>query len=175
MLAIESAFAAPVSCSAIRKSEAVRTPRASPFGMSSVVGLPAPMQSATWSKPVRERVLERQRAAEAHAAVQRELAAALEQQADQLEEVLVPAHGDAVLGDAAEARHHALVERLVQLIDVADRARTARACRRRRRPRPAAGSGSIFRPSMPTTVWPSFIRWCARLNPAGPMPTTSTR
>ncbi len=22
----------------------------------------------------------------------------------------------------------------------------------------AAGSGSIFRPSMPTTVWPSFIR-----------------
>ncbi len=51
MLAIESRLAAPVSCSAIRKSEAVRTPRASPFGMSSVVGLPAPMQSATWSKP----------------------------------------------------------------------------------------------------------------------------
>ena len=34
--------AAPVSCSPMRKSEAVRTPRASPLGMSSTVGLPAP-------------------------------------------------------------------------------------------------------------------------------------
>ena len=45
--AIESVFAAPVSCRAIRKSEAVRTPRARPFGMSSTVGLPAPSASAT--------------------------------------------------------------------------------------------------------------------------------
>ena len=43
---MESAFAAPVSCSAIKKSEAVRTPRASPLGMSKVVGLPAPMHKA---------------------------------------------------------------------------------------------------------------------------------
>ena len=28
---------------------------------------------------------------------------------------------------------------------------------------------------MPTTVWPSFSRWCASVNPAGPMPTTSAR
>ena len=121
MLAIESAFAAPVSCSAIRKSDAVRTPRARPLGMSSVVGLPAPMQSATWSKPMRHRVVERQRAAEAHAAEHREFVAALEQQPDELEEVLVPAHRDAVFGDAAEAGHHAVVERLVEFVDVADR------------------------------------------------------
>ena len=84
--------------------------------------------------------------------------AALEQQANDLEEVLVPAHGDAVLGDAAEARHHAIVERLEQLVDVADRReRHARAVVRRRR-KVAAASGSILSPSMPTTVWPSFIR-----------------
>ena len=101
--------------------------------------------------------------------------APLEQQADHLEEVLVPAHRDAVLGDAAEARHHAL-------------RRAARAARRCRRigsngtrspsgstPESAASSGSILRPSMPTTVWPSFIRWCASVKPAGPRPTTSTR
>ena len=37
----------------------------------------------------------------------------LQQQADDLQEVLVPADGDAVLGDAAEPRHHAVVERFV--------------------------------------------------------------
>ena len=42
-------------------------------------------------------------------------------------------------------------------------------------PDSAGSSGSILRPSMPTTVWPSFSRWCASVNPAGPMPTTSTR
>ncbi|MFO1218061.1 MAG: hypothetical protein U1E89_06690 [Burkholderiaceae bacterium] len=47
MFASESLRAAPVNCSAIRKSLAVRTPRASPLGMSSVVGLPAPIASAT--------------------------------------------------------------------------------------------------------------------------------
>jgi hypothetical protein len=46
MFAIESAFAAPVSWSAIRKSEAVRTPCARPFGNSSTVGRPAPAASA---------------------------------------------------------------------------------------------------------------------------------
>ena len=52
--------------------------------------------------------------------------------------------------------------------------RHALAVRRPRR-RARGGSGSIFSPSMPTTVWPSFIRWCASVKPAGPMPTTSTR
>ena len=56
-----------------------------------------------------------QGAAEAHAAEHRELAPPLEQQADDLEEILVPAHGDAVFRDAAEAGHHAAVEILAQL------------------------------------------------------------
>jgi len=42
----ERALAAPVSCRAIRKSEAWRTPRASPFFMSTIVGRPAPIASA---------------------------------------------------------------------------------------------------------------------------------
>ena len=46
-----SALAAPVSCRAIRKSDACRTPRARPFAIGTTVGLPAPMHSAMWSKP----------------------------------------------------------------------------------------------------------------------------
>ena len=57
MLAIESALAAPVSCSAIRKSEAVRTPRASPLGMSSTVGRPAPMRERDVVEAQREGVV----------------------------------------------------------------------------------------------------------------------
>ena len=63
----------------------------------------------------------RQRAAEAHAAEHRERVAPLQQQPDHLQEVLVPAHRDAVLGDAAEAGHDAVVELLLQLRDIADR------------------------------------------------------
>ncbi len=50
------------------------------------------------------------------------------------------------------------------------------ACRlpRASMPETSASSGSILSPSMPTTVWPSFMRWCASVNPAGPSPTTST-
>ncbi len=69
-------FAAPVSCSAIRKSEAMRTPRARPLGIAICVGLPAPAHSAMWSKPSVERILDGDRAAEAHAAIHRELRAA---------------------------------------------------------------------------------------------------
>ncbi len=69
----------------------------------------------------RERALGVERAAEAHAAEEREPVAALEQQPDDLEEILVPAHRDPVLGDAAESRHHAIVERLVERRGVADR------------------------------------------------------
>ena len=68
-----------------------------------------------------ESVFRRDRAAEAHAAEHRELRAAFKQQAHHLEEVLVPAHGDAVLGHAAEACHDTLVQRLVDLADFADR------------------------------------------------------
>ncbi len=50
--AIDSSRAAPVSCSAMRKSDAVRTPRTRPLGMSSTVGLPAPAASAIWSNPI---------------------------------------------------------------------------------------------------------------------------
>ena len=121
MLAMVSRLAAPVSCSAIRKSDAVRTPLARPLGRSSTVGLPAPVASAMWSKPMRERAGVVERAAEAHAAVQREAVAPLEQQADHLEEVLVPAHGDAVFGHAAEAGHQAVVERLDEVAHVANR------------------------------------------------------
>ena len=59
--------------------------------------------------------------------------------------------------------------------DVADRLERHARRRRAATPDSGGGSGSILRPSMPTTVWPSFIRWCASVNPAGPMPTTSTR
>ena len=68
-----------------------------------------------------EGVLDRDRAAEAHAAEHRELRAPLEQQPHHLEVVLVPANGDAVLGDAAEARHRAVAEILAQGGDVLHR------------------------------------------------------
>ena len=57
MFAIESRFAAPVSCSAIRKSDAVRTPRARPFGRSSTVGLPGADRQRDVIEAERERVL----------------------------------------------------------------------------------------------------------------------
>ena len=99
----------------------------------------------------RERAVAGQRAAEAHAAEQRVARAPRQQHADDLEEILVPAHGDAVLGDAAEARHHALVERLLEHGEVAQRREGAVR-------QGLSGSGSILRPSIATTVWPSFRR-----------------
>ena len=45
----------------------------------------------------------------------------LQQQAHQLQVVLVPPHGDAVLGHAAEAGHHAVVEVLEQPLRIAHR------------------------------------------------------
>ena len=62
----------------------------------------------------RKGTLDVERPAETRAAVQREAVAPLQQQADDLEEVLVPADSDAVLGDAAETRHHPVVERFGQ-------------------------------------------------------------
>ena len=51
MLAMVSGLAAPVRCSAIKKSLAARTPLASPLGSGNTVGLPAPAANATWSNP----------------------------------------------------------------------------------------------------------------------------
>ncbi len=83
-----------------------------------------------------ERAVGVDRAAEAHAAEHRETVATLEQQADHLEKALVPAHGDPVLGDATESRHHAIVERLLEHREVADRLeRLALAGRRHTRKR----------------------------------------
>jgi hypothetical protein len=66
-------------------------------------------------------VVERQRPAEAHAAMHRERRAPFQQQPDEFQEVLVPAHGDPVLGHAAETGEHARVQVLAQRRDVADR------------------------------------------------------
>ena len=68
-----------------------------------------------------ERLVEPERAAEAHAADHGEGRAPLQQQAHDLEEVLVPAHGDAVFGDAAEAGHDPLRQVLAELRHVAHR------------------------------------------------------
>ena len=68
-----------------------------------------------------ERAFRVERAAETHAAEQRVTIAPFEQDADELQEILVPAHRDAVFGDTAKACHHAIVERLVQRCDIADR------------------------------------------------------
>ena len=97
--------------------------------------------------PARTRSSMVERAAEAHAAEHGEFAAPLEQQADELQEILVPAHGDAVFGDAAEAGHDAVVEPLVELLHVADRAERHARRRARRRRRSRRGSGSILSPS----------------------------
>ncbi len=111
-------------------------------------------------------IVHRQRgaAAEADAAEMGEFVGApLQQQAHHLQVVLVPADGDAVLGHAAEPGHDAVVEVFEHRLDVAHR-----------RCYGSKPSGSIFRPSIATMVWPSFIRWCARVNPAGPRPTIRT-
>ena len=68
-------------------------------------------------------VFERDTAAEAHAAVGAEGALAQQGEVDDLEKVLVPAHGDAVLRDAAEAAHGARVEILVERAEITHRLR----------------------------------------------------
>jgi hypothetical protein len=100
--------------------------------------------------------------------------APLQQQAHHLQEVLVPAHGDAVFGDAAEAGHARGRRDSRTASHVFDRLEGHAARPSAVDARQRLGSGSIFSPSMPTTPWPSFIRWCASVKPAGPMPTTST-
>ena len=69
---------------------------------------------------VGEGVLDGERSAEADAAEHAEALPPLQLQPDELQEVLVPARGDAVFGDAAEARHDPVVEVLVERFDVPD-------------------------------------------------------
>ncbi len=85
------------------------------------------------------RVFDRQRAAEADAAVDAELVTARQRQVNQREEVLVPAHRDAVLGHTAEALEHAVVERTVDLAPVCESVEARDRIRRSGRP-PAARS-----------------------------------
>ena len=78
-----------------------------------------------------EGTVDRERAAKTHTSEHREFAPSFQQQADELEEILVPAHGDAVFGHPAKARHDARIERLTQFRGVADRTE------------PRAGAGDV--------------------------------
>ena len=93
--------------------------------MSMIVGPPGAGGDGDVVDAHRPRFVHRQRAAEADAAVDAQLVAPRQRQVDQRQEVLVPADGDAVLGDAAEAFEHALVERPIDLAPVANRPRRA--------------------------------------------------
>ncbi len=66
-------------------------------------------------------VVDGDRAAETHAAKHAEFGAALEQETDDLQKIFVPANGYAIFRHAAKAGHHAVVQRFVQLIHVANR------------------------------------------------------
>ena len=70
-----SAFPAPVSCSAMRKSLAILTPRIRLFFMDTSVGLPAPAAMHTWSNPYAQASSTRHRPAEADAVIQAEMLA----------------------------------------------------------------------------------------------------
>ena len=79
------------------------------------VGRPAPAHNAMWSKPIANAlstVIVPPKRTPPNIA---NSGAALQQQPDDFEEVLVPADRDAVFGHAAEARHHAVVEGFAQL------------------------------------------------------------
>jgi hypothetical protein len=67
-----------------------------------------------------ERAFDGESATETHAAEHCELAPAFQQQPDDLQEILVPADRDPVLGHSAEARHYAVVQRLINLANIAD-------------------------------------------------------
>src|SRR5665647_2499926 len=92
---------APVSWSAMRKSEAFLTPRMRLFFIVMSVGFPA------------------------RAAVDAQRPSPCEVQVQHVEEVFVPPYGDAVLGDAAEARQGALVETAEERLRIADQLRRA--------------------------------------------------
>src|SRR5262249_11208605 len=64
--------------------------------------------------------VDRNRAAKAHTAIHREVNPALEQKAHDLQEILVPANGNAVFGDAPKPSHHPVVEPFDEAHDIAD-------------------------------------------------------
>ena len=156
MFAMESGLAAPVSCSAIRKSEAARTPRASPFGMSSTVGPPAPTHSAIWSKPIRH--------ASSGVSVPPKrtppnIAKALRRSTSRRISFRKFLSQRTVMPYSATPPKPAITRASSGSIS----ARTSRTGAKATRwpwstPASSGASGSIFSPSMPTTVWPSFIR-----------------
>jgi hypothetical protein len=122
----------------------------------------------------REGALRIERAAEAHAAEERESLAPLQQQPDDLEEVLVPAHRDAVFGHAAKARHHAILERVVEQggrKDGLERHALARGTDSRHRPRQRLDLEAVDADDGVAVVQ-QIVR---QREPAGPMPTTSAR
>ena len=137
-------------------------PRIRLFFMSMIVGRAGAGGDRDVIEAELPRVLDRQRAAEADAAVDPQLVAPRQRQVQQRQEVLVPAHGDAVLGHAAEAFEHALVERPVDLAPVADRPRRPR----RRRRSASSGSGSIFSPSIADHA-EAFVQQVVRQRVAG--------
>jgi hypothetical protein len=61
------------------------------------------------------------RAAKTDAAIHREIGPALEQEAHDLQEILIPADRDAVFGDPAKPRHDLVVEPFDEAHDIADR------------------------------------------------------
>ena len=69
----------------------------------------------------RERAVHVDRAAKANATIERKMVTPLEQQSNHLKKILVPAHGNAVFGDAAEASHRTFVKRLDQCCKMAHR------------------------------------------------------
>ena len=174
ILAIESVRAAPVSCSAMRKSEAVRTPRASPLGSSSTVGLPAPAASAMWSKP----------SANARSAVSVPPKRTPPKRANWLrrstsrratlrkflsQRTVMPYSATPPKPAMTRSFSGSRSDSMSRMGPKGTRLPAAST------PEIDGSRGSILRPSMPTTVWPSFIRWCAVVNPAGPMPTMRMR
>ena len=71
----------------------------------------------------RKGALHRQRTTKTYPTIEHKLIAPLEQQAQYLEEVLVPAHRDPVFGDPAEAGTHALIESLLQFGGIANQSK----------------------------------------------------
>ena len=117
--ASDSNFAAPVNCSAMRKSDAWRTPLTRPFFIGMTVGRPAPAHKRDMVEAHFEGAIDSEGAAEAHAAEHAELARRSMRRRTIFEKIFVPTDRDAVLGDAAEAGHDAFIELFVDFRDVA--------------------------------------------------------
>ncbi len=69
-------------------------------------------------KPHRERILYSQRASKPYAPKHRKLGPPFQQQPDDLQEVLVPTYGDAILSHSAKPGHHPLIQILGNLLQI---------------------------------------------------------